>query len=133
MCQIIRPSRRLNFSSKNLCREKSNFCFLTSVFCFLYFSNKLLILDFDAVFLGHVRWELLITTILTWLAVFFSLRKNVIFSAHSTYCLAIIPYLIVLVLLIRSVMLDGAVDGLVFFFKPTYEGFMNPKVFKNLL
>lgn len=52
-------------------------------------------LDFDRAAWGDVQWELIVFVFVTWLAVFLSLRKNILFSSHPTYCLAIVPFFII--------------------------------------
>lgn len=56
------------------------------------------------------------------------LRNGVKTSGKASYFLALFPYVIMITLLVRAVTLDGAVDGIIFLFKPTWEKILDPAV-----
>ncbi|RWS08757.1 sodium- and chloride-dependent GABA transporter ine-like protein [Dinothrombium tinctorium] len=93
-----------------------------------FFDHKLLSLSLDVRFLGVVRWELVIFISVVWLSVFFALRKNIHFAAHPTYTLAIIPFMLISILFLRTLMLSGAKEGLLYLLKPTSDGLLKSEV-----
>lgn len=78
--------------------------------------------------LGTPNWELVIGLLVSWLCVFFIVMRGVKSSGKASYFLAIFPYVIMTVLLIRAVTLPGAVDGIIYFIKPKWNKILDPKV-----
>jgi NSS family neurotransmitter:Na+ symporter len=79
--------------------------------------------------LGGIRMPILMTLVLSWVIIFFALyggvKKGIEF-ANKIF----MPLLVVLlvIMLIRSVTLPGAAEGLNFLFKPDFSKIMDPKV-----
>lgn len=42
--------------------------------------------------------------------------------------MALFPYVIMIILLIRAVTLDGAIDGIIYFLKPQWDKILEPQV-----
>ncbi|XP_015785207.1 sodium- and chloride-dependent betaine transporter [Tetranychus urticae] len=93
-----------------------------------FFDNRLLNFDFNASFLGMIRWDFAITLFFIWFIVFITLRKPYIFSSNPTFCLAIVPTTVFGVLFFKSIFLPGSQKGLIYFFKPTWEGISQPAI-----
>jgi solute carrier family 6 (neurotransmitter transporter, taurine) member 6 len=88
---------------------------------------------------GNIRWELVACLVVAWLLVYFSLWKgvkssgkvvktsktsplfNLNVSLQIFYMTATVPYLIIFAFLARALTLDGAADGLRYFFQPKWE------------
>ncbi|KAK3105170.1 hypothetical protein FSP39_018821 [Pinctada imbricata] len=70
---------------------------------------------------GVVRWELLLCLFFAWLAVFLCLIKGIKTSGKVMYVAATIPYLFLIILLGRGLMLPGAVEGLKYYLIPRWE------------
>jgi len=66
--------------------------------------------------------------LLTWAFIFLSLFKGVQTSGKMAYFNALFPYVVMLVLLVKGLTLDGAMDGLKFFFRPDWSKLTEPKV-----
>lgn len=49
-------------------------------------------------------------------------------AGKAAYFLAIFPYLVMSVLLVRSVTLPGAMKGIWYFISPRWEALLDPKV-----
>lgn len=49
-------------------------------------------------------------------------------SGKASYFLAIFPYVIMFILLIRSVTLPGSLNGIKYFLTPQWDQLLNPKV-----
>lgn len=67
----------------------------------------------------------------SWVVIAFILIKGVASSGKVAYFTAIFPYVGLVSLLIRGLLLDGAVDGILFFITPQWEKILKPEV-KNL-
>ncbi|XP_053213765.1 sodium-dependent serotonin transporter-like [Panonychus citri] len=93
-----------------------------------FFDNRLLHFDNNVSLLGGIRWDLAICLFFIWLIVFISLRKPVVFSSNPTFCLAIVPSTVFTILFFKAIFLPGAQKGLVYFFKPTWEGLCQPEI-----
>jgi solute carrier family 6 GABA transporter-like protein 1 len=98
--------------------------------------------------LGGMQWEMLGFLAIGWVLVYliiwrglhnsgkvtpFKSHINAIYIKHEQYILqivwvmAVFPYIVLLILLIRAVTLDGAGDGLLVFFKPDWERLKDPQ------
>lgn len=80
--------------------------------------------------IGLPEWRLTLCLFCTWLTVFLTLVRGVKNSGVYSYFLAIFPYVILLVLLIRAVTLPGAGDGILYFVKPNFNAILEHKVSK---
>ncbi|XP_022222627.2 sodium-dependent nutrient amino acid transporter 1 isoform X2 [Drosophila obscura] len=78
--------------------------------------------------IGLPNWELVIGLFIAWLCVFLIIRRGVKSSGKASYFLAIFPYVIMGILLIRAVTLPGAADGILYFIKPQWGKILDPKV-----
>ncbi|KAL4221042.1 hypothetical protein ACF0H5_019304 [Mactra antiquata] len=70
---------------------------------------------------GQLRWQLVLTLFAAWTVVFLCLIKGIKSSGKVMYVAATMPYLLLLVLLIRGCTLDGALDGFLFYAVPKWE------------
>nr|XP_039263048.1 sodium- and chloride-dependent taurine transporter-like isoform X1 [Styela clava] len=70
---------------------------------------------------GEVQWELLLCLLLTWVIIYFCIWKGIGWTSKVVYFTATFPILMLLVLLVRGVTLDGAVDGIIFYLKPDLD------------
>lgn len=78
--------------------------------------------------LGAPSWKLVLTLFFSWACVFVVLSKGVKSTGKAAYFLALFPYVIMITLLVRAVTLEGAVDGIIFLFMPTWEKIFEPAV-----
>lgn len=69
-----------------------------------------------------------ITLFVSWIVIFFVIRKGVKSSGKAAYFLALFPYMVLIALLVRSVTLEGALDGIIFFLNPQWGELLNLKV-----
>ncbi|XP_076679953.1 sodium-dependent nutrient amino acid transporter 1 isoform X2 [Andrena cerasifolii] len=70
--------------------------------------------------IGLPDWKLTVCLLVAWLCIFAVLARGVKSSGKAAYFLAIFPYIIMVSLLARAVTLEGAVDGIIFFVKPSW-------------
>uniref|UniRef100_A0A7G3AU40 Sodium-dependent nutrient amino acid transporter 1 n=1 Tax=Lutzomyia longipalpis TaxID=7200 RepID=A0A7G3AU40_LUTLO len=66
--------------------------------------------------------------LLAWVLVFIIISRGVKSSGKAAYFLAIFPYVVMIILLIRACTLEGAGEGILFFIKPQFSELLNPKV-----
>merc|ERR1711988_934833 len=66
--------------------------------------------------------------VLCWFLIYLTLRKGVSSSGKVAYFTAIFPYLVMFTLLIRGLLLPGAIDGIIFLFTPKWEKLLELKV-----
>uniref|UniRef100_A0A7G3AYG6 Transporter n=1 Tax=Lutzomyia longipalpis TaxID=7200 RepID=A0A7G3AYG6_LUTLO len=65
---------------------------------------------------------------ISWLVVMLVLIKGVKSAGKASYFLALFPYVVLGILLIRSSTLPGAMDGIIYFIKPQWNQLLNPQV-----
>ncbi|GBP68512.1 Sodium-dependent nutrient amino acid transporter 1 [Eumeta japonica] len=70
--------------------------------------------------LGAPNWDLTVCLLMSWLIIFAVVARGVKSSGKAAYFLALFPYVIMIILLIRSATLDGAGDGILFFLTPQW-------------
>uniref|UniRef100_A0A8C9SR37 Transporter n=1 Tax=Scleropages formosus TaxID=113540 RepID=A0A8C9SR37_SCLFO len=70
--------------------------------------------------LGAVNWQLALCLLLIFTVVYFSIWKGVKTSGKVVWLTATLPYLVLLVLLIRGATLPGAWRGVVYYLKPDW-------------
>lgn len=63
-----------------------------------------------------------------WFVIAAVLVKGIRSSGKASYFLALFPYVIIGVLLIRAVTLDGAMNGIIYFIKPRWDKILDPDV-----
>lgn len=76
-----------------------------------------------------MRWELVTCMFIVWTVVYFKLWKSTESSGRALHLTAILPFVMLAVLLVQSLMLDGANVGLDYFlFKLRWELLLDSKV-----
>ncbi|XP_054009969.1 sodium-dependent nutrient amino acid transporter 1-like [Hylaeus anthracinus] len=78
--------------------------------------------------LGEPSWKLVVALFVSWTCVFVVIRNGVKSTGKAAYFLALFPYVIMICLLVRAVTLEGAVNGIIFLFEPTWEKIFDPSV-----
>uniref|UniRef100_A0A182N361 Transporter n=1 Tax=Anopheles dirus TaxID=7168 RepID=A0A182N361_9DIPT len=95
----------------------------------LYFT-KVVLKELDGIDdgIGLPDLRLTLFLVLSWSLVLLTLIKGVKSSGKASYFLALFPYVVMTVLLVRACTLPGAVDGIVYFLKPQWDKIYDPKV-----
>ncbi|XP_067628880.1 sodium-dependent nutrient amino acid transporter 1-like [Eurosta solidaginis] len=78
--------------------------------------------------IGYPSWSLAIALAVSWFAIAGVLIKGIKSSGKASYVLALFPYAVMFILLIRSLTLPGAMDGVWYFLKPQWDQLLVPKV-----
>ncbi|XP_013104533.2 sodium- and chloride-dependent GABA transporter ine [Stomoxys calcitrans] len=96
-----------------------------------FFENKVLQISPGIEYPGLMRWELFACLICAWLMVYFATWKSIKSSAKVRYFTATFPFFLIIVLMGRAVTLEGADDGLRYFFRPNWSELKNANVWIN--
>ncbi|XP_017051843.1 sodium-dependent nutrient amino acid transporter 1 [Drosophila ficusphila] len=80
---------------------------------------------------GDPDWKLTLALFVAWVVIFLVIMRGVKSSGKAAYFLALFPYVVLFVLLIRAVTLEGAKDGILFFLEPQWGELLNPTVWKE--
>jgi len=80
--------------------------------------------------IGEIKWDIALCLLLSWTIVFLCLCKGVKSSGKVVYFTATFPYLILIILLVRGVTLEGAENGIIYFFTPTWDKLMEIQVWR---
>ncbi|XP_065369350.1 sodium-dependent nutrient amino acid transporter 1-like [Calliphora vicina] len=78
--------------------------------------------------IGAPDWYLALTLAFSWAVIVSIVIRGIKTSGKAAYFLALFPYLIMLVLLVRSLTLPGAFDGVLYFLKPQWDKLLDASV-----
>ncbi|XP_067652397.1 sodium- and chloride-dependent glycine transporter 2-like [Haliotis asinina] len=82
---------------------------------------------------GTVQAHLLLCILVSWFVVFLCLMKGVKSVGKVVYVTAILPYVLLTVLLVRSCMMPGAGEGILYFLRPDFSRLGNVQVWLEAL
>ncbi|XP_041978590.1 uncharacterized protein LOC121732702 [Aricia agestis] len=71
--------------------------------------------------LGLPIWYLTLCLFVAWLIIFFIVSRGVKSSGKAAYFLAIFPYVVMIILLISTLLLEGSGNGILFFLTPQWD------------
>jgi len=93
-----------------------------------FFYNDFLQIS-DSVFsLGTVNLLILAGAILTWLWIYFAIFKGVKSVEKMVWITVTLPWILILVFVVRGVTLPGAMDGLAYYLTPNFTALFDPGV-----
>lgn len=64
------------------------------------------------------KWHLVLSLLAAWVIVFLCMCRGVKSSGKVVYFTALFPYAVLIILCIRNALLEGALDGIIFYIKP---------------
>ncbi|XP_021369953.1 sodium- and chloride-dependent creatine transporter 1-like isoform X2 [Mizuhopecten yessoensis] len=83
-----------------------------------YWERKVLGISDGIENMGTIKWDLALCLLLAWVIVYVCICKGIRSSGKVIYVTATAPYLFMLALLIRNSVLEGALDGVIYYLKP---------------
>ncbi|RLG62467.1 sodium-dependent transporter, partial [archaeon] len=92
-----------------------------------FFKHDFLRLTSGPGHLGHILWYVVIGLAISWLWSFFYLRHGPISIGKEIYFTVIIPWIILVILVIRGLTLPGAIKGLNYYLTPNFAALKNPE------
>ncbi|KAL3107534.1 hypothetical protein niasHT_014251 [Heterodera trifolii] len=98
---------------------------------FFYFQVLNRTMDIQSTALGQIQEHLLISLIISWIIVFFGVFKGLGSIGWAVSFTATLPYFLLIILLLRSVSLEGASSGLVYLFKPEFKKLWSLKLWRK--
>lgn len=78
--------------------------------------------------IGAPNWTLVLALAFAWLVISGIVFKGIKSSGKASYFLAIFPYVVLFILLIRALTLPGAFDGVLFFLTPQWDKLLDANV-----
>ncbi|XP_064637035.1 sodium- and chloride-dependent creatine transporter 1-like isoform X2 [Lineus longissimus] len=93
-----------------------------------YWENRVLGISGGIDEVGEIRWDLALCLLLAWIVVYFCIWKGIRSSGKVMYFTATTPYILMFTLLIRGTLLDGAVDGIIYYLKPEWNRLLDIEV-----
>ncbi|KAM4706342.1 sodium- and chloride-dependent transporter XTRP3 isoform 2-T2 [Rhinophrynus dorsalis] len=80
---------------------------------------------------GNVQWEQAVCLVLAWFSVYLCILRGTASTGKIVYVTASLPYLVLLIYLVRGLTLHGALNGLAYMFTPKLDQLANPKTWIN--
>jgi len=93
-----------------------------------FFNNNILQLSESPSVFGGIRLPIVGGLALVWLLIYLSLFKGVETLGKIVYFTVIIPWLIIIIMVIRGLTLPGAMEGIKFYLTPDFSVLLDPKV-----
>lgn len=78
--------------------------------------------------IGLPDWRLTMCLAVVWLLIFLTVCKGMKSTGKASYFLALFPYIVLLIFLVRGVTLPGSWEGIRFFIEPQWEKVLEPTV-----
>jgi len=92
-----------------------------------FFKHDFLHLTSGPGHLGHILWYVVIGLAISWLWSFIYLRHGPVSIGKEIYYTVIIPWIILVILVIRGLTLPGAIKGLNYYLTPNFAALKNPE------
>jgi len=96
-----------------------------------FFKHKILDMSDSIDNFGTPKWDLLGVVVLVWVFIYFAIWKGVKSTGKIVYVTAIFPYFVIVIMLVRSVTLEGSTIGLKYFLMPKWADLLKPSVWTN--
>ncbi|XP_064484813.1 sodium- and chloride-dependent glycine transporter 1-like [Ornithodoros turicata] len=96
-----------------------------------FFYKRVLALSEGLENLGSLRMEIACALVIAWILVFFCIFKGIRSSGKVVYVTAVAPFFIIGVLLIKGLSLEGAGEGLYYYFVPDWSKVLQFKVWQK--
>ncbi|XP_060602811.1 sodium- and chloride-dependent taurine transporter-like isoform X2 [Ruditapes philippinarum] len=80
---------------------------------------------------GYIKWDLCLCLLLAWIVVYFCIWKGIKGSGKVMYFTVTSPYILMIILLIRGLTLEGAMDGIKFYLVPDFSKLLKFQVWAD--
>ncbi|KAF5406404.1 Sodium- and chloride-dependent taurine transporter [Paragonimus heterotremus] len=111
--------------------QVTNSSLLTSDPVTEYWENRVLGLSSGIDQVGNIQWELALCLLLAWTVIFLCICKGIKTSGRVMYFTATSPYVFMIILLIRTSLLDGAKEGLRYYLQPDWSKLVDMMVWSD--
>ncbi|KAL6064333.1 hypothetical protein STEG23_016746 [Scotinomys teguina] len=101
---------------------------LTSVFCHRVLGEQCLEVLCGAGGARGLNWELTLCLLVCWMLVYFCVWKGVNSPGKIVYFTATFSYVVFIVLLVRGMLLPGALNSIIYYLKPDWSKLGSPQV-----
>ncbi|KAH3702813.1 hypothetical protein DPMN_077839, partial [Dreissena polymorpha] len=78
--------------------------------------------------MGSLKWQLTLCLLLAWVLICICLAKGIKSGGKAAYFTAFFPYVVLSILLVRSLTLEGSTDGIIYYLKPQWSKLGSAKV-----
>ncbi|XP_069125073.1 sodium- and chloride-dependent glycine transporter 2-like isoform X2 [Argopecten irradians] len=78
--------------------------------------------------IGSIKGHLALCLVIAWMVVYLCVIKGIKSTGKVVYVTATLPYILLTILLVRTLTLPGAIDGVIFYVKPDFPSLMNIQV-----
>ncbi|CAH8672681.1 unnamed protein product [Schistosoma margrebowiei] len=119
-CRVF-TNQPINSSTIENTTHISNISLITVDATTEYWERRVLKISDGIHDIGTVQWDLALCLLLTWVIIYLCIWKGIKTSAKIMYVTALLPYVFIITLLIRTALLDGASNGLVHYLKPNWS------------
>lgn len=84
----------------------------------------------DGPALGKMQWHILIPLVLAWITMYLCIFKGLKFVGKIVWITVPLPFIMLIVLAIRGLTLEGAMDGLVYYLDPDWSQLAKPTTWR---
>ncbi|XP_067649318.1 sodium-dependent dopamine transporter-like [Haliotis asinina] len=78
--------------------------------------------------IGGLRWPIVICLLITYIMLFLCVFKGIRVSGKLVYVTVAVPYMLMLVFLVRGCLLPGSAEGIYYYIYPRFEKLLEPKI-----
>lgn len=96
-----------------------------------YFYDRVLNISPGLDEIGFPQWELMLCLMLAWILIAVALIKGVESLGKVSYFTAVFPYIFLTALMIKGLMLEGAIDGVIYYLEPQWHRLSEPRVWAD--
>ncbi|CAH8680877.1 unnamed protein product [Schistosoma rodhaini] len=119
-CRVF-TSRPINSSTIENTTKFSNLSFITVDSTTEYWEYRVLSISDGIHNIGTIQWDLALCLLFTWIIIYLCIWNGIKSSTKIMYVTALLPYGFMIILLIRTALLDGALNGLIQYLKPNWS------------
>uniref|UniRef100_A0A4W3GJ54 Sodium- and chloride-dependent GABA transporter 2-like n=2 Tax=Callorhinchus milii TaxID=7868 RepID=A0A4W3GJ54_CALMI len=93
-----------------------------------FWANRVLKVSSGIEKIGTINWTLALSLLAAWTICYFCIWKGIKTISKVVYVTATFPYVMLIIILIRSVLLPGAADGIKYYLYPQWSSLFYPHV-----